>query len=38
MNNELTSVEEMARQTIVWIDGGLTHWRIYASEGVNDLS
>ena len=38
MNNKLTSVKEIARQAIVWTDGGLTHWLIYASEGFNDLS
>ena len=38
MNNKLTSVKEMAGQTIVWTDGGLTHWLIYASEGFSDLN
>ena len=38
MNNKLTSVKEIARQAIVWTDGDLTHWLIYASEGFNDLS
>ena len=37
MNNKLTPVKEMARQAIVWTDGGLTHW-LYASEGFSDLS
>ena len=38
MNNKLTSVKEMARQAIVWTDGGLNHWLIYASEIFSDLS
>ena len=29
MNNKLTSVKEIARQAIVWTDGGLTYWLIY---------
>ena len=28
----------MASQAIVWTDDGLTHWRVYASEGFNAFS
>ena len=38
MNNKLTSVKEMARQAIVWTDGGLIYRLIYAPGGFSDLS
>ena len=34
----VSTTKVMARQAIVWTSDGLTHWLIYAPQGVNELS
>ena len=36
--NKIAAVAPVRRQAIIWIDGGIVYWRIYASLDLSELN